>query len=209
MDVERLVGVLLQSGLSRKGMGQAARRAAFSKDGLMLLAGIGIAAYEHFRGRPPAAAAAEPSAQAGGPAVPPPFPGATAVPPPFPGAPPPGRAVPAELLLLAMVNAAKADGTLDAAERAALLDHLDRAGAGPGERAALERMLAAPADPDGLVAQVRDHAAAVEVYAASRLAIDPDTPAEQAYLVTLARRLGLDADAVAGIEARLAEAGAV
>ncbi|WP_114394569.1 tellurite resistance TerB family protein [Oleisolibacter albus] len=206
MDVERLVGVLLQSGLSRKGMGQAARRAAFSKDGLMLLAGIGIAAYEHFRGRPPGAAAAEPAAQAGG--VPPPFPGAAAVPPPFPGVPP-GRAVPAELLLLAMVTAAKADGTLDAAERAALLDHLDRAGAGPAERAALERMLAAPADPDGLVAQVRDRATAVEVYAASRLAIDPDTPAEQAYLVRLAGRLGLDADAVAEIEARLAEAGAV
>lgn len=107
-----------------------------------------------------------------------------------------------------MVQATKADGALDDAERARLMAQLDGSGAPVEEVRHLELLLAAPLDLDGLVARVHDPATAAEVYAASRLAIDPDTEAERAYLAELARRLGLDDAAVAEIEARLAEAGA-
>lgn len=211
MDVERLLGMVLRSGLSTKskskgkskGFSGMVKKAAFSKEGLTLLAGIGMAAYEHFRG---AQAAPTPPTPAAGPATPPPFPGAKAAPPPFAGA----RALPGtpdpDLLLLAMVTAAKADGVLDPSERAALLEHLLQSGAGAEERALLDRLLAAPMDLDALVARVTDPVTAAEVYAASRLAIEPDLPVERAYLAELARRLGLDAAMVAEIEARLDEA---
>ena len=42
---------------------------------------------------------------------------------------------------------------------------------------------------------------AVEIYAASVLAIDPDDPAEQAYLAMLASRLKLDPGLKAAVEA--------
>lgn len=208
MDVERLLGMVLRTGLSTKstskskGLGGMVRKAAFSQEGLTLLAGIGMAAYEHFRG----AQANPPPPSQPGPATPPPFPGARAAPPPFAGARPlPGTPDP-DLLLLAMVTAAKADGVLDPAERAALLEHLLQSGAGAEERALLDRLLAAPMDLDALVARVTDPVTAAEVYAASRLAIEPDLPVEQAYLAELARRLGLDAAMVAEIESRLEEA---
>ena len=49
-----------------------------------------------------------------------------------------------------------------------------------------------PLDLEGLAAQVRSPQAAAEVYAASLLAIEVDTPAERDYLRRLAGSLGLD-----------------
>ena len=46
---------------------------------------------------------------------------------------------------------------------------------------------------------------AVELYIASRLAIDPDHPAEQAYLEALADRLSLAPDLIRHIEAEMTE----
>jgi uncharacterized membrane protein YebE (DUF533 family) len=46
---------------------------------------------------------------------------------------------------------------------------------------------------------------AAQVYAAARLAIDCDTPAERAYLSMLAARLGLAEEVVAELERRAAE----
>lgn len=69
----------------------------------------------------------------------------------------------------------------------------------------MDRLLAAPVDLDALVARVKDPVTAAEVYGASYLAIDPDTPAERAWLSMLAARLGLDGEAAAEIERRLDE----
>ncbi|MFM2043960.1 MAG: hypothetical protein RLY86_2536 [Pseudomonadota bacterium] len=259
MDIERLLGSLVGSGLRRKSSdGGMLRKAAFSREGITLLAGIGIAAYEHYRSRhspgpkapmpplpgpgaahgappgystppvhnapahgaPPVfGAGATPQAPPLPPAAPPPFPGAAAgIPaapvPPLPGLPWGGRPLAPppppepELLLRAMVLAALADGVLDGDERAALARYLERDGVTPAEQAHLGRLLADPGSIDDLAALVTDPGTAAEVWAAARLAIDPDTAAEQAFLADLADRLGLDSDALAEIEARLEEAGA-
>ena len=47
---------------------------------------------------------------------------------------------------------------------------------------------------------------AAEIYAASRLAIDPDHPAERAYLQMLAARLGLEEGLIEEIELAVREA---
>jgi uncharacterized membrane protein YebE (DUF533 family) len=91
-----------------------------------------------------------------------------------------------------MINAAKADGRIDNAERARLFDRLGAVSLTDEEQDFLFAELARPMDTDGLVAGVGDNGAlASQVYAASLLAIDADQPAEQAYLAELAARLRL------------------
>jgi uncharacterized membrane protein YebE (DUF533 family) len=98
----------------------------------------------------------------------------------------------AGLVLRAMIEAAKADGQIDATERQRILGKIQESGADQEEIAFLQQEMDRPADPDGLAAEVRDPAVAAQLYAASLLAITVDTPAEQAYLRGLAGRLGLE-----------------
>ncbi|MFN0192308.1 MAG: DUF533 domain-containing protein, partial [Aestuariivirga sp.] len=58
-----------------------------------------------------------------------------------------------------------------------------------------------PLDIEKVVAAATSPELAVEIYAASFLAIDPDDPAEQAYLAMLAARLKLAPDLKTRIEA--------
>jgi hypothetical protein len=268
-NADRLLSDLIGGGLSAGGLGgkryryrsgyglgDAIGRTVMSPQGLTILGGLAIAAYEHFKGTSDAGLAGQPggpvatgqgtppaSPGAWRPGVPPP-PGTSdssrseATPPPFvppvaPGSAPPGspagagaeapggdRAGSAEgpadpadeararLLIIAMVNAAKADGTIDPDERARILGRLAEHGSGEAERAHLEEEMARPLDIDRLVSQVRDPVLAAQVYAASLLAIDPDTPAEKAYLAMLAARLNLDPGVVRELESRLDAAGA-
>ncbi|EWY42645.1 hypothetical protein N825_01880 [Skermanella stibiiresistens SB22] len=96
------------------------------------------------------------------------------------------------LLIRAMIAAANADGEISAQERQGIMAKLDEAGAGPDERAVVERELASPISMDALVREVRDPETAEQVYLASALAIEPDTQAEKSYLQYLAARLNLD-----------------
>jgi uncharacterized membrane protein YebE (DUF533 family) len=110
----------------------------------------------------------------------------------------------AQLLLRAMINAAKADGQIDGAEIGKIMGKLDEAG---GDQEAKDFVLAemrAPLDVDGLAAAARgtpDLAAAV--YAASVVAIRVDTAAERTYLDQLAARLGLAPSVRASLDASL------
>jgi uncharacterized membrane protein YebE (DUF533 family) len=237
------------------GMGDAISRTVLSPQGLTILGGLAVAAYEHFKGArnagsagqsggptqsgqanpsagpvpgaPPAGAAPAPSGSVSESpfAIPPPF-----LPPPFPvpdappgGAPgtPCGSVVGqtdgpgapageerARLLITAMVSAAKADGAIDQEERVRILRHLAERGAGDAERAFLEEEMARPLDLDRLISQVHDPMLAAEVYAASLLAIDPDTPAETAYLAVLSTRLNLEPGLIQELESRLDATGA-
>jgi uncharacterized membrane protein YebE (DUF533 family) len=98
----------------------------------------------------------------------------------------------AMLYVRAMIEAAKADGQIDGAERQAILGKIAASGCGAEEQAFLEQMMAAPQDIDGLVAAVGgDRQTAAEVLTASMLAIEADTEAEKQYLKHLAERLGL------------------
>ena len=70
----------------------------------------------------------------------------------------------------------------------------------------LSAELDAPLDLDALVAAAQSDAQKVELYTASRLAIDPDTRAERGYLDLLAGRLGLPDALVEHVEATVSAA---
>jgi uncharacterized membrane protein YebE (DUF533 family) len=101
----------------------------------------------------------------------------------------------AMLVLKAMINAAKADGQIDDAERQRILGKLEEAGADAEAREFVEAEMRRPFDVDGLP-EAPNQQTAVEVYAASLLAIEVDTPAEREYLQRLAQGLGLEERAV-------------
>lgn len=179
MDPERLIGSFVKSALFGR------RLPTSSKVALGVGAvGIALAALEHVAEKKAAAAPPPP----GSPPPPPP----PSTPPP----PPPVAEAQAMLTIRAMVAAAYADGTLDEAERRAILQRLSREALTPEERAALERELEAPWPVEELVAQVSSPAQAEEVYAASLLAVQEGSPAEQEYLRRLAKLLCLDGQVV-------------
>lgn len=109
----------------------------------------------------------------------------------------------AHVLLQAMINAAKADGNLDGAEMERIMTRLDELGEDKEARDFVLGELRRPFDLEALAAQVRTVELAAEVYAASLLAIEVDTPAEQDYLRDLARRLKLPPAAVGQMHAQL------
>jgi uncharacterized membrane protein YebE (DUF533 family) len=98
----------------------------------------------------------------------------------------------ADLVLSAMINAAKADGRIDGAELRRIAGKLEKAGTDDEARQFVMRELQEPLDLEGLIDQVRSPQVAAQVYAASLLAIEVDTPAERDYLRRLASGLGLD-----------------
>lgn len=110
----------------------------------------------------------------------------------------------ATLVVRAMINAAKADGEIDASEAQRIVEKLGEDGAGAEARAFLEAEMQKPADTAALVNAVAGRAdVAIQVYAASLLAIEVDTAAEAEYLRSLAASLGLDAATVEQIHQTL------
>jgi uncharacterized membrane protein YebE (DUF533 family) len=107
------------------------------------------------------------------------------------------------LIVRAMVNAAKADGQIDGQEVERISAKLGEAGSDQEARAFLAQELQKPIDSDAITRQISDPELAVQVYAASLLAIEVDTAAERAYLRDLAARLGLDASAVTHVHQAL------
>lgn len=110
------------------------------------------------------------------------------------------------VLVRAMIAAAKADGHIDATERAHIMDKIAASGVGGEAETFIERELAAPTDIDALVAAATTEEQRVELYTASRLAIEPDSRAERGYLDLLAGRLGLADALVDHIEATVSAA---
>lgn len=94
-------------------------------------------------------------------------------------------------LVQAMIAAAKADGHIDDAERARIMEKVQISGLDDEAEAFIAKELADPVDIDALVAAAQTEEQKVELYTASRLTIDPDNRAERGYLDMLAGRLGL------------------
>jgi uncharacterized membrane protein YebE (DUF533 family) len=113
--------------------------------------------------------------------------------------PTPQQNAAAGLMLVAMIQAAKADGKVDAAEQKKLLGNLGDIT--PEERRFVEAQLAAPVDPDGLARQVPQGLEA-QVYMMSLMAIDLDNRNEAQYLHQLATAMGLDKQVVNQIHAQ-------
>lgn len=101
----------------------------------------------------------------------------------------------------AMIAAAAADGQIDATERNTILAGLKEAGLDAEAHQWLAAEMAQPASIDALVEAAASPERATQIYAAARLAIDPDTPAEKDFLAGLAGALGLDVELVANIDA--------
>jgi uncharacterized membrane protein YebE (DUF533 family) len=105
------------------------------------------------------------------------------------------------LAIRAMIAAAKADGQIDGGEMGRILGKLKEAGAEGDALTFIQAEMQKPLDLDALVAEAKTPEQAVEVYAASLLAIEVDTPAEEEYLRRLADGLGLDAATVTEVHA--------
>lgn len=94
----------------------------------------------------------------------------------------------AKLMIRAMIQAARADGEIDADERARILDQLGDLDA--EERAFIEAEMDAKVDPFALAADTSQQMAA-QVYATAIMTVRVDKPAEADYLNTLADALQL------------------
>ncbi|BCM83226.1 tellurite resistance TerB family protein [Methylobacterium indicum] len=110
----------------------------------------------------------------------------------------------ATLCLRIMVAASAADGVIDARERERLDAAVAESGLDLAGRQWLARELEDPATIDEIADRVANPEAGARVYAAARLAIDPDTMQERTFLRMLAEALDLDDDAVARVESGLA-----
>ncbi len=103
-----------------------------------------------------------------------------------------------EIVLKAMINAAKADGQIDQGEMQRIVGKLEETGMGPEAQRYVLTEMKNPMDTASLITAAKGRPTlAAQVYAASLLAIEVDTPAEKQYLDHLAAGLGLDAE-VAG-----------
>ena len=98
----------------------------------------------------------------------------------------------AKLMIRAMIQAAKADGEIDAEEREKIFEHLGDIDA--EERAFIEAELDAPVDPMALAQATGDQMAA-QVYATALMTVRVDKFSEADYLNNLAQGLRLSDEA--------------
>lgn len=179
------------------GTGRAIGGSALKLGGLAAVAGLAYKAFQNYQGgqAPTDAARAQPEL----------------LPPPAhtgfdPAEAPQGEAEFTLSLVGAMIAAARADGHIDDAERAKIADRLKLSGMDAEAEAYLIGELQRPVDLDAIVGAAKTEAQRVELYTASRLAIDPETRAERGYLDMLAGRLKLPDALVDHIEATVSEA---
>lgn len=129
----------------------------------------------------------------------------------LPSAAPAATGEPFELALVrAMIAAAKADGHMDAVEQGRLFAEINNMGMDAEAKGFVFDLLAKPVSLDEVAKAAQSQEQSAELYLASRLAIDPDHPAEKAYLEALAARLKLPPELVAHldrqVEATMAQA---
>src|SRR5262245_10833082 len=129
---------------------------------------------------------------------------AAQIPPPdsgfHPAQAPGGADAASGVLVKAMVAAAQADGVVDEDEQRRLAGRLDQLGMSSNDRGALIEQLRTPVDPRELVDAATSPELALQIYAASVLAVKIDSPAERSYLDRLADGLGVDPGLKAEVE---------
>jgi len=132
---------------------------------------------------------------------------ASEAPPPLPAAflpqEPAAQEGLARLIVIAMVTAAKADGTLDSEEQGKILGHAEQLRLSDEEQGFLFAELGKPFDMEPVIQGARTPEVAAEVYAASVIAVGQPSPAEAHYLKRLASRLQLPDGVVREIHAAL------
>ena len=88
-------------------------------------------------------------------------------------------------MVRAMIGAAKADGHIDASEQRKIFDQVERFGLDAASKALVFDALAKPVDLAEVAAAARTPEQRSELYVGCRMVIDPDEPAERAYLEAL------------------------
>ena len=110
----------------------------------------------------------------------------------------------AEIIVKSMISAAKSDGKIDNAEIQKIIGKLDDDGLTQKEKDFFITEANKPLDLDGVIASAGNKPEmAAQIYAASLLAIDMNTAAEQRYMRQLASGLGLHPQVTAHIERTL------
>jgi uncharacterized membrane protein YebE (DUF533 family) len=108
-------------------------------------------------------------------------------------------------LVRAMIAVARADGRLDTLESQAIFEKIQSLGLDNESQALLVEEMSHPVDMDAIVNSATSPEIAAEIYAASLLAVEVDTPAEKGYLAMLAARLRLPAGLVVELERQIEE----
>ena len=179
--------------------GRAMTGSALKIGGLAAIAGLAYKAYQNYQSGGQPQATTTPQAEP------------ELLPPPqdtpfHPSNAPQGEAEFALVIVRAMISAARADGHIDDAERSRIADRLRLAGIGAEAEAFLLDELEKPMDIDSLLTAAQTEAQKVELYTASRIAIDPNTRAERGYLDMVAGRLELPDALVDHVESTVSEA---
>ena len=108
----------------------------------------------------------------------------------------------AKRIIRALVFAAKSDGHIDDAERAAVMREVGKLGFGKDAETVVSQALAEPLDPAALAAGVKNAGEALEIYALSCSVITVDHFMERGYLDALAKALCIPDDVKKDIEAK-------
>lgn len=196
-----VAGLLLNSKAGRK-IGKTTMKVGqgvAGVGGLALVGGLAYKAYKSYQNNQ-AAGGAQPVAQTPQPVLPAPTGSGFE-----PDAAPVGESSMALLVMRSMIAAAKADGHIDADEQAKIFDRLDDLDLDAQDKAFLLGEMRNPASIDQLANEAKTPEMALEVYAASVLAIDPDTADEKAYLAMLARVLNIEPELAQEVEQAVAQ----
>ena len=199
-----LLGVLIGNKKARKKMGKLAG-GVVGYGGAAALGALGYRAYQNWQ-------AGKQAPQTQPAAVPQTAPGLPAELPPegskfLPASAPARDGKPFELaLVLAMIGAANADGHIGPDEQRAIFDQVGQMPLDAEDKAFVFDALSSPPGLQDIANLAEGPEQAAELYLASRLAIDPDHPAEQAYLEALAGRLALPSELVAHLDGQALEA---
>jgi uncharacterized membrane protein YebE (DUF533 family) len=180
------------------GTGRSIGGSALKLGGLAVVGGLAYKAYQNYQAGKQPEQATSPEEQ-------------QLLPPPednsfHPSQAPQGEGEFALTLVRAMIAAAKADGHVDNEERQKIADKLSLSGIGQEGEQFLLGELDKPLDLDELVALAQTDAQKVELYTASRLAIEPDSRVERGYLDMLAGRLKLPDALIDHVEATVSAA---
>ena len=204
-----LLGVLLGNKKARKNVGKLAG-GVVGYGGAAALGALAYRAYQNWQdgqsAQTPANAAPNPGSTGSVPTLPPPAPAGSKF---DPAAAPAADGRSFELaLVLAMIGAANADGHIDADEQKLIFERVGATDLEASEKGFVFDALAKPPSLQEVADFADGPEQGAELYLASRLAIDPDHPMEQAYMEALAARLSLPAELVAHLESQIAQMGA-
>ena len=171
--------------------GRSLAATAIKLGSLALIGGLGYKAYQNYQQGRPIVSPGQPGEKQ------------TLVPAPDGSGFEPGAVThnAAKLYIRAMIAAAAADGRIDAVEQQKILGGLRQAGIEDAAQQFLAAEIGSPATVAELASGIASPEEAVQVYTAARIAVDPDSHEEHAFLSSLAQALGIDDELAAQVEA--------